>query len=190
MSGEETGYILEEHSSRTNQANCAERFRPEVALVGVRLPTSSDREGLAGESSCNAVSHARKLSGELIVECADIAEDGELGEQTVFLPLREDPLAVVVDLDGSDDGVAELKVGEQSAASPGEEVEDSHITGPVCLGRLAAPCPLPGPSIPVLPQTPPRWSMPPTRPAASPARAPAGFPPSPLGLLVCARLGT
>lgn len=128
MSGEEAGYILEEDSSRTNQANCAERFRPEVAFVGVRLPTSGDREGLAGESARNAVSHACKLSSELIVECADIAEDGELGEEAVFLPLREDQLAVVVDLDRSDDSVTEEEVGEQSAAGPGEEVKDSHVT--------------------------------------------------------------
>jgi hypothetical protein len=82
---------------------------------------SGDREGLTGKSGRDNVNQSLICCGvPVTVECSDIAEDWCVGENSIFDPLFDNTLAVVVPLDVPDRLPAEQLRPEQSAADTGE----------------------------------------------------------------------
>jgi hypothetical protein len=91
--------VLQQDVAGSHLANALQGFRPEVPVVPVPLALPGDGKGLAGEARREDVNHALIASGVPVTEeCADIAEDRGFFEESVLNPLREDFLAVFIDL--------------------------------------------------------------------------------------------
>jgi hypothetical protein len=95
--------ILQQHESRSYDANDCRRCRPHVSVVVRSSLPPGNAERLAWESCADDINHTRIACGVPVTdECADIGEDGRGVETAVFDPLRDDFLAVVVPFDVTD----------------------------------------------------------------------------------------
>jgi hypothetical protein len=99
---------------------------PQIALVSFALSLASDAVRLAREACMQAI-HSAGVVGW--IEQPNVAfVHAQLGEPSVGGALSQDSAAVWIKFNCSDWGVAEDKIGEQSAACAGKEVEGLHVT--------------------------------------------------------------
>ena len=126
VSSKQTWDVLSEDPSGLNFPNDLEEGRRHVALVVVGSASSGDGEGLAGKAACNHLRNASVLTGVAVShEGAHVSEDWEGSQASIRLARLEDGLRGRLPLDGTDDAVSELEVGEDASAAASEQVQDS-----------------------------------------------------------------
>lgn len=123
--------VLHEDVARSYFTDNSRHFGPEAGSgAGDSCAFACGGDVLAGESSGDDVDEAAPGSS---VEGANVREYWEPGKAPVFLPLRQDLLAIDIVLDGADGLVSEEQVGKYPSASSCKKVESSwsvQLTGP------------------------------------------------------------
>jgi len=102
--------VFHEHVSRSHLANDTGHLLPKPASRSAdtgSAPGATDV--LARESAGDNVDEPSPWSA---VELSDISKDGKPGKTPVLLPCRQNLLAILIDLDGTDTLVAEEEVAK------------------------------------------------------------------------------
>lgn len=126
----EVGHVFEEEPRRARFPEDAIGVWPEVARIELAELLACSAESLAGDSSCHNVNCTTPFGA---VEGSHVVEDGKSGQVSAGLASPQNALGEFVAFDGSDDGMTEDEVGEESAAVSGAEMEGSHV-----MPRLSA----------------------------------------------------
>jgi len=108
--------VLQQAESRSHFANDPDRVGPEVPFVRFAAPLSGDRPRLAQlrEPRGDDVNESPPRGS---IKPPNIIKNWKPGKYPVFLPLRQDLLAIVIDLDGADALVPEEQVGKYPSPS-------------------------------------------------------------------------
>jgi hypothetical protein len=108
-----------------NLPNDSDDFRPEVSIISVALAFSSNGVRLAREARMDAIHFSFPVG---CVEHPNVSlEHLQVWEPSFGGSFPEDLATVGVPFDGADGIMSENKVGEESTAGPGEQMERSHF---------------------------------------------------------------
>lgn len=134
------GDVLEEAPVGTDLANNASDMRPEVARVVLAATLASNRERLAGVTSCDSVDSTTPRGS---VEGSEIRPASKGSQRSLLNARCQDRSGIGFDLDSADDARSDAKLSESELdsevepESPGREGEDllrllgvNHHIGP------------------------------------------------------------